>query len=145
MGWICLGNRASLPQHAPPRSLSLRVAFTVQVAFRSGIRTPRVSGTGDAAAAAVWPGRPVHTPFHECIHTLLSNCVAQSMCAWSIPSLLSLSEPVCRSVGRSVGPSRPAAPGRGPRVCTRCHGGISSLEAARPHALRHGTEAPESP
>jgi hypothetical protein len=85
-----------------PHGRDLRLAFTVRVAFR----TPRVSGTGDA----------------HCISrgfTLLSKCVMQRMRAWSLPALLFLSEPVCRSVGR-----RPEA---------RAHGG----KATRPHPLRH--------
>ncbi len=85
-----------------PHTVLFRLAFTVRVAFR----TPRVSGTGDA----------------HCISrgfTFLSNCVVQRMRAWSLPALLFLSEPVCRSVGR-----RPEA---------RAHGG----EATRPHPLRH--------
>jgi len=85
-----------------PHTVLFRLAFTVRVAFR----TPRVSGTGDA----------------HCISrgfTFLSNCVVQRMRAWSLPALLFLSEPVCRSVGR-----RPEA---------RAHGG----KATRPHPLRH--------
>ena len=85
-----------------PHGRDLRLAFTV----RAAIRTPRVSGTGDA----------------HCISrgfTLLSNCVVQRMRVWSLPALLFLSEPVCRSVGR-----RPEA---------RALGG----KATRPHPLRH--------
>ena len=85
-----------------PHTVLFRLAFTVRVAFR----TPRVSGTGDA----------------HCISrgfTFLSKCVMQRMRVWSLPALLFLSEPVCRSVGR-----RPEA---------RAHGG----KATRPHPLRH--------
>ena len=66
-----------------PHTVLFRLAFTVRVA----IRTPHVSGTGYAHC----------TSPH---HTLLSNCVVQRMRAWSLPALLFLSEPVCRSVGR---------------------------------------------
>jgi hypothetical protein len=87
-----------------PHGRDLRLTFTVRVAFR----TPRVSGTGDA----------------HCISrgfTFLSNCMVQrrGMRVWSLPALLFLSEPVCRSVGL-----RPEA---------RAHGG----KATRPHPLRH--------
>ena len=85
-----------------PHTVLFRLTFTVRVAFR----TPRVSGTDDA----------------HCISrgfSLLSKCVMQRMRAWSLPALLFLSEPVCRSVGR-----RPEA---------RAHGG----KATRPHPLRH--------
>ena len=87
-----------------PHTVLFRLAFTVRVAFR----TPRVSGTGDA----------------HCISrgfTLLSSCVVQRMRAWSLPALLFLSEPVCRSVGA----------GRRPEA--RAHGG----KATRPHPPRH--------
>ena len=82
-------------------------ASTVRVAFR--VRTPRASdesGTGDA--------RCISRGF-----CFLSSCVVQRMRVWSLPALLFLSEPVCRSVGR-----RPEA---------RAHGG----KAIRPHPLRH--------
>ena len=59
------------------------------VYVRVAIRKPRVSGTGDAQCTS--PHR-----------TLLSNCVVQRMRAWSLAALLFLSEPVCRSVGRSA-------------------------------------------
>ncbi len=89
-----------------PHTVLFRLTFTVRVAFR----TPRVSRTGYA----------------HCISrgfTLFSKCVMQRMRAWSLPALLFLSEPVCRSVGR-----RPEA---------RAHGG----KATRPHPR----QAPESP
>ena len=83
-----------------PHRRDLRLTFTVRVAFR----TPRVSGTGDA----------------HCISrgfTLLSKCMVQRMRVWSLPALLFLSEPACRSVGRR------------PDGCA--HRG----EATRPHPL----------
>ena len=85
-----------------PHTVLFRLAFTVRVAFR----TPRVSGTGDAHCISR-------------VFTLFSKCVIQRMRVWSLPALLFLSEPVCRSVGR-----RPEA---------RAHGG----KATRPHPLRH--------
>jgi len=69
-----------------PHGAYLLLAFTVRVAFS----TPRVSGgIGDAQCISLY-------------HTVLSSsgCVVQRMRARSLPALLFLSEPACRSVGR---------------------------------------------
>ncbi len=90
-----------------PHTVSFRLAFTVRVPV--AFRTPRVSGTGDA----------------HCISrgfTFLSNCAVQRMRAWSLPALLFLSEPVCRSVGRRPDSARCArtAPDSPLRVVSAC-------------------------
>ena len=86
-----------------PHAAYLRLALNVRVACR----TPRMSGTGDAQRISPY-------------HTLLSTCVLQRMRAWSLPAILFLSEPVCRSVGR-----RPEARAR----CAKATPGAQSASA----------------
>ena len=100
-GSICLGRRLNPPQHAPPQT---RSPLSV---YRPG---------GIPHATRVWHRL---RPLHIARFYLLSKCVMQRMRVWSLPALLFLSEPVCRSVGR-----RPEA---------RAHGG----KATRPHPPRH--------
>ena len=126
-GSICLGKRLNPPQHAPrPHTALFRLAFTVRVV----IRTPRVSGTGDA----------------HCIsphHTLLSKCVVQRMRVWPLPALLFLSEPVCRFVGRR--PDGCAHRGEATRPHALRHPSRRISLGSRRNAPRCARTAPDSP
>ncbi len=109
-----------------PHTVLFRLAFTVRVTFR----TPRVSGTGYA----------------HCISrgfTLLSNYMVQHMRAWSLPALLFLSEPVCRSVGRR--PEARARGGKATRPHPPWHPSRRIYLGSRRSSARCARTAPDSP
>ncbi len=109
-----------------PHTVLFCLAFTVRVA----IRTPRVSGTGDARGISPY-------------RTFRSNWVVQCMRVWSLPALLFLSEPICRKVGRR--PDRCEHRGEATRPRPLRHPRVAVFPSVRGGTRRDARERPRQP